>query len=642
MIRVFTLIIQLLIFVSTIYAQPVSEQERIDALNQRAESFRGSRPDSMIALSTQALTASKAASYVKGEAEALRWLALGTMLAGKSGVEESLQRSYELFMTLNDPKGLASTLNIRGTYYFQRGAFELAGEQWHRSADIYRSLGDSVLVMNMKNNLGNLHRAIGQFEIALKYHQEALAFRENGPDTLSLAGSLNNVANLLNELGRHSEAIAYHERAMALNVAINNPRSIGNSLMNLGSTHLRMGNPRLAIEYYERAKSIRQSMSDIRALSTVHSGMADAYLSLKDPKNAYINAKKAYELAVSARVPVEASIASRFAYLALKDAGRPAEAVRYLEIHKSLSDSLFTIDRQKAITNLESVAELNRKTDEIRVLEAGKSYERNVMIAILISFAVSLVLIGGIYQARQRERKTSAELRQLSDMKDLMFSILSHDLRTPLSSLHSMIELMEMDALSSKEWQSFKSMLTRQFDVTDETLRDLLLWAKGQFDGELQRSQSVNLKEAVVSNVELIRMIADRKGVAIDVDVDGEATILADRAHLMTILRNLLTNAVKFTPSGKRIRISSHSSKTHHQITVEDEGMGIKPERLETLFESAGRFSKGTGGESGSGLGLIFVRDLLQRNNGTIEVRSEPGVRTTFTVSLPIFSNVST
>ena len=519
MIRVLVPVVLQLIFVTIIYAQPATEKERIDALNQRAETFRGSRPDSMIALANRALEASKSTGYMKGEADALRWLALGKMLTGEAGVNELLNRSIDLFTTLDDQRGLASTLNIQATHLLQQGAFDLAG-------------------------------------------------------------SLNNVANLLNELGRHSEAVAFHERAMALNMAINNPRSIGNSLMNLGSTYLRMGNPELAIDFYERAKEIRTSMNDVRSLSLVHSGLADAYLSLREFDLAARNAERAYELAISARVPLEASIASRFAYLAFKEAKNPVDAVRYLEIHKTLSDSLFTIDRQKAISNLESVAELNRKNDEIRALESGKSYERNLITAILISLAITLLLLFGIHRARLRERMISTELRRVGAMKDRMFSILSHDLRSPLNSLNSMIELMDMDALNADEWRSFKATLMRQFDVTDETLRDVLLWANDQFAGELPTIQAVNLKEAVDSNVELINLIASRKGVDILVNVDSSASVLADRAHLMAIIRNLLTNAVKFTPTGKSIRLRSQTIDGNQLLFSEDEGVGMSPDKV--------------------------------------------------------------
>jgi hypothetical protein len=130
MIRVLVPVVLQLIFVTIIYAQPATEKERIDALNQRAETFRGSRPDSMIALANRALEASKSSGYMKGEADALRWLALGRMLTSESGVNELLNRSIDLFTTLDDQIGLASTLNIQATHLLQQGAFDLAGERW--------------------------------------------------------------------------------------------------------------------------------------------------------------------------------------------------------------------------------------------------------------------------------------------------------------------------------------------------------------------------------------------------------------------------------------------------------------------------------------------------------------------------------
>jgi len=171
--------------------------------------------------------------------------------------------------------------------------------------------------------------------------------------------------------------------------------------------------------------------------------------------------------------------------------------------------------------------------------------------------------------------------------------------------------------------------------VTDETLRDVLLWAKGQFEGEKPSMQSILLKEAVDSNVELINLIASRKAVTIRVDVDASASVLADRAHLMAIIRNLLTNAVKFTPSGNSVHLRSQTLDGNQLLFIEDEGVGMPPEKVETLFTTAGQFTQGTGGESGSGLGLVFVRDLVRRNKGTIHVSSEVGVGSTFKVALP-------
>lgn len=604
------------------------DEARIDSMNTRAISFRGTVPDSMISIAQRALDQAKRIGYRKGQGEALRWLALGKNLTGQPGSEELLDESIAIFTSIDDPVGLAGSLNTIATVFFYRGAYDLAGEKWHQALVTYSQLGDSTGITNMWNNLGNLHRAMGQNDIALSYSQQALAYRETKTDTLNLAGSLNNVANLLNELGQHDEALTYHERALALNRAIGNRRSIGNSLMNIGSTHLRIGDATLALEYYQKAAEIRESMNDFRSLSGVYSGMADAYLNLGQPRKAADFATKAYDLATRVNTPREANDASRFAYRAYKDAGNSTTALRYLEIHKALSDSLLSIDRQRVIANLESVAELTRVQEEVKALESEKFYGRIILAIIIVS------LIGAI-TALVYIRRSQLELRRLDAMKDRMFSILSHDLRTPLTSLHSLIELLDMDVLTPEEWASLKSTLLRQFDVTNETLRDVLLWAKGQFEGEKPKKQSISLKDTVDMNVDLVNLIASRKGITIVSEVDSVAMISADRDHLMAIIRNLLTNAVKFSPSGKTILIRSKALNGNQILSVQDEGVGMSKERLDKMFTTSGQFTQGTSGESGSGLGLVFVRELVQRNNGTIQVESTPGVGSTFRVSLP-------
>jgi signal transduction histidine kinase len=618
--------ILLLCFAAPLQAQ--SDVARIDSMNQRANSFRGTMPDSMIAIAQRALDEAKRIGYKKGQGDALRWMALGMNLTGQPGSEDLLDESYEIFTSIDDPAGLANTLNALATVTFYRGAYDLAGEKWHQALETYRQMGDSTGITNMWNNLGNLHRAMGQNEVALSYHQQALAYRETKTDTLNLAGSLNNVAVLMSILERYDEAIQYHERALVMNEAIGNRRSIGNSLMNLGSTHLRRGDATLALEYYQKAAEIRESMNDFRSLSGVYSGMADAYLALGEAQKAAEFATDAYDMAMRVNTPREANDASRFAYRAYRDAEDAATALKYLEIHKALSDSLLSIDRQRAIANLESVAELTRVQEELKALETEKFYSRIIFSIIIIS------LIGAV-TALVYIRRSQQELRRHSALKDRMFSILSHDLRSPLTSLHSLIELLDMDVLTPDEWASLKSTLLRQFDVTDETLRDVLLWAKGQFEGEKPKQQSVNLNDAVASNVELVNLIASRKHITIRSDMDAGVMVTADRDHLMAIIRNLLTNAVKFTPSGKSITIRSESTNGNHILTIQDEGVGMSKERLDNLFKTSGQFTQGTAGESGSGLGLVFVYELVRRNHGAIHVESTPGAGSTFKVSLP-------
>jgi two-component system sensor histidine kinase/response regulator len=608
---------------------------RVDSLNARAFTFIGNAPDSMIAIAERARDLARELGYRKGEAFALNRIAIGKHLRGETNTIDILEEALAIQTELKDAKARIGTLSNMANIHIATGAYVYAGERLHESLATYAELGDSLGMANVWNNLGNLHRSMGQLDTALEYNRMALSFREGAGDTLLLSASLNNVGNLLTDLNQLEDAKMHHERALALNRAIGDKRSIANSLHNLGSIYIKQENYRLALEYYRNSATLREEIKDMRALTSALSGQAEAYIGLKQYPQAMAAAERSYTLARQIGVPKEASDASRIAYRAHKEGGNPSKALSYLEIHKHLSDSLVTLDRQKAIANLESVSELNRKRDEIRILEQERIYQRNLLVFILTGLMITLVLLVWIYRSRVRERMISTELRRLGAMKDRMFSILSHDLRSPLNSLNSMIELMDMDALNADEWRSFKATLMRQFDVTDETLRDVLLWANDQFAGELPTIQAVNLKEAVDSNVELINLIASRKGVDIIVNVDSSASVLADRAHLMAIIRNLLTNAVKFTPTGKSIRLRSQTIDGNQLLFIEDEGVGMSPDKVNALFTTAGQFTQGTSGESGSGLGLVFVRDLVRRNKGTIHVTSEVDVGSTFKVSLP-------
>lgn len=610
-------------------------KSRIDSLNDRAQWFRGTRPDSTIRIAERALDEAGKVGYPKGRAVALRWIALARTLTGQQGALPLLEESETILAQIGDQAEQAATWIATGTVYFYQGAYEFAGERWHKALSTYEQLGDSVGITNVWNNLGNLHRALGQNELALKYARQSLEFRERGTDTLLIAGSLNNVANLLSELQRYDEAIKAHERGLALNLAIGNSRSVGNSYMNLGSVHLRRGSPELALDYYRKAADIRISMNDTRSLSVVYSGMADAFIVLGRYGEAARIAEEAYGLARRVSSPREANDASRFAYTAFKNAGDAEAALRYLEVHKQLSDSLLSVDRQKAIANLESVAELTRVQENLSRVETRSRYTRIIAIIVTISLVCAIVALIIIRRSHKREQRLSEELRRLGEQKDRMFSILSHDLRSPLNSLYSLVQLMDMDALAPNEWRSLKTTLLRQFQNTDDTLRDILLWATGQLEGSAPRVQPVNLSEAVSSTVELLEVIAAPKSISIDVDVEADAMVLTDRAHLSAVIRNLLTNAIKFSPEGKPIRVRSRRDGTSHHLIIIDEGVGMSQDKVKALFTNAIVHTSGTSGEPGSGLGLIIVRDLVRRNQGTIEVTSQIGTGTQFDVGFP-------
>ena len=237
---------------------------------------------------------------------------------------------------------------------------------------------------------------------------------------------------------------------------------------------------------------------------------------------------------------------------------------------------------------------------------------------------------------RQRE-----ELDRLNATKDRLFSVISHDLRGPFMGLLGALELLrdssdEFDAATAHE---LIAGLYESAQKTYQLLENLLEWSRSQQQTTVAHPAELDLAPVVCEAAELFRDGAERKEVRLSVEIPRGARVYADRDQLGTVLRNLINNAVKFTPAGGRVEVSGEAtsdSENTVRVTVLDTGTGIDPEALPRLFTLDHSVSTvGTDGERGSGLGLLLAHDYVTRNGGTISVQSEPGQGSRFTVSLP-------
>lgn len=236
-------------------------------------------------------------------------------------------------------------------------------------------------------------------------------------------------------------------------------------------------------------------------------------------------------------------------------------------------------------------------------------------------------------------RKSERELMELNTTKDRLFSIIGHDLRGPIGSFKSLINIMISD-YDLSDTESVREILTGIQKTSDSTyylLENLLFWAKSQQNESVFAPEKINLKEIVIKILDLFTEMSKNKEIDILNNIEEDTVVFADRNMLMTILRNLISNAIKFTSGGKKIQVSASKNEDRYILSVQDEGEGIKPENLKKLFKNTELFSTyGTNGEAGSGLGLILCKNFVEKHNGKIWVESEVGKGTTFNFSLPI------
>ena len=243
-----------------------------------------------------------------------------------------------------------------------------------------------------------------------------------------------------------------------------------------------------------------------------------------------------------------------------------------------------------------------------------------------------------IYKANQKLLESEANLKHLNATKDKFFSIISHDLKNPFTSLLSISELMAADYKNLDENE--KELGIRRVHDSGKRiynlLENLLTWSRAQSGRIPYLPEQLELVELVSENINLAKAAAEEKAISLVQNTPDIAVAFGDRDMLNTVLRNLLNNAIKFSSRGERVEIVLKDIKTSWEISVIDQGMGIAKEHLDKLFRIEAKVkTDGTAGEKGTGLGLIICKEFVEKNGGKISVESKVNQRTTFTFTIP-------
>lgn len=260
-------------------------------------------------------------------------------------------------------------------------------------------------------------------------------------------------------------------------------------------------------------------------------------------------------------------------------------------------------------------------------------------------YALSLlfiyVLMRTLTNQYNRERflveERSAALKHSNSSLNRLFSILAHDLRSPLNSIQSYLELSLHTDLTEDETRMVSEGLLKETKYTGQLLTNLLAWSKSQMEGIHVKLQQIFLAEAIKETLALKRSLAAQKNITIEASVPEEMRLTADRDMLELVIRNLLNNAIKFTPSGGLIQIKAEESQDGGTciICISDTGIGIADDRIKSLFRLQSENTFGTNQEKGIGLGLVLCKDFMDIQHGKIRLESILGKGTRFYLTFP-------
>src|SRR5258706_8295377 len=230
----------------------------------------------------------------------------------------------------------------------------------------------------------------------------------------------------------------------------------------------------------------------------------------------------------------------------------------------------------------------------------------------------------------------AATLEELNTVKTKLFSVVSHDMKAPLYALRNLFRNVRLYKLSAKEIKEMIPEVVSDLDSTTALMENLLQWAKCQMQTNTVRPQKLDICQLVNEVVQLLQLQSGAKQIRIERKTDLPAHAYADKDMINLVVRNLLSNAIKFTPSGGRIVVGIHESESCVEVYVQDSGLGISRYEMEKINQNNYYTTKGTGNETGTGLGLMLCKEFLTKNDGNMMIESEPGHGSTFSFTLPL------
>lgn len=565
-------------------------------------------------------------------------------------------------------------LNSMGIAYFNRGSYELALEHYLAAMKISATVPDKLYYATIVNNIGVVKMATTQFEEALRYFRlyHAAAREMNHPQSEAVA--LLNMGEALIGLKQYKAANQHLDSALMRYAQMGDKRGMSFAEANLGDSYRNMGWFLNAETYYNESIQIAREIHSDEALVKSLLGLTDLYIRMQQPRRAIAPLAEVRTAAVQSDVvPWMEKV---YLYSSRLDSARGdyKSAYQWFKKYSHVNDSLFNEHKSQQVAQMQELYESEKKDKEITLLSEAKKMEELKLSSnktLLIISIVFFVLLTGlilywVYIKSRYAREVSEQhvriseayeelkvlmdrveeqnkmlaskneaLEELHREKDGLIGVVAHDLRSPLNRIAGLTTLVEMGQTLDAEGKELVAMMQKVCSDGNGLIRDLLDINQYEHQEALTLAP-LNVGQFVGTLAAHYTGALEKKQLTMVLRNDQDSVVQTDSHCLNRVLDNVLTNAIKFSPPGKRIFIDTESQPAAVTIRIRDEGPGFHPDDLSRVFRKFTRLSaRPTGGESSTGLGLSIVKSLVGKLSGTVKLESTWGQGATFVITLP-------
>lgn len=511
------------------------------------------------------------------------------------------------------------------------------------SSDQYKPL-----LADIYQEISTSYTQNGDSENALLYGSKTIEILRSTGNKQRLALTLLNAGYDYYLIEKYDSAMSYYNESEPILEEVGMTIGLAYIIGNRALVYWKQGNSEKAKEDLKTAISMLEPLGDLFGMSDYYIRLGNIYLEDQDYNQAITNITNGLNLATQEGFKEQIRDGSLLLFTVYQDRGSFQKALEYQSMYYAYKDSIQNLETTQRLADLRTSYEVGQKQAIVDLLLEQKRSDQIIKVtggALLFGVAC-IALIA--YRHSKAKAKLNNQLQEqkdslveLNNTKDKFFSIISHDLRGPVGNMSGLVGItrMYLEENNRDELKDTLGKMETSVDRLTKLLDNLLHWAMLQRGKFPYTPESLSVKDTVEDVADMFEFLANSKAISVNVGAFEDFEIFADKNTVTTAFRNLLSNAIKFTPNRGKINITAKKDDSSGCgiIYFTDSGIGISSENQKILFRLGNsKKSKGTSGETGLGLGLQLVYEFVQLNKGKIEVESEEGKGTTFSVHLPL------
>ncbi len=530
---------------------------------------------------------------------------------------------------IDDPFNEAGCTMTLANAYQRLGQFDKAIECYNRCNELMDQIGGEMAEVNKRyvtNNIAEIHLAMNEYDRAEEMYNKCIAMLgEVDPNdtasNLDLATYYQNLAEV--HIAQHKDdAVSLAEQSLELSQRYHDtPNKIINRLLSLSKAYGNMGKEKEGEQLLDEALRLAEDNNEVFLQAVIHLQKGDY--------------AQAIAMAEENHYDELLQEALEDAYRAERDIN-PRLALEYYERSVMMKDSVFNENQQQLIRDYQVRYAMQEKEHELQ-MEQEKA-KRNRMYVIVLAVVAALLLIIALiwYRLAQARKKRAEELAHLNETKDHLFSIVSHDVRTPVGAMSAVLRQMtdDYDAMNDTDRKANLIMLRTSTEALDDRMANIIHWVKGELANSRIEPVDFNLSELVDECVKTQETAVNAKSLRICNAVAPDLTVHDDANVVRLVLQNLLSNAVKFSYPEGEVSVKAETQEDRVWVEVADNGMGISEKKLDKIFKFMTSSTSGTSGETGTGIGLFVTKQLVDKIGGEITIESVKDEGTTVRFSV--------